>query len=118
MIISFIPSPTPLHTPTHMYAYINNTRMRIRACVCVGAGEGMKEYRKRLYRQWATPVSARAGSSTGVTPRQYCRGAVTILGSETISYANAQHGLIEILDDIILHLQSYRKIVGSINLTA
>lgn len=39
MIISFIPSPTPLHTPTHMYAYINNTRM----CVCVGAGEGMKE---------------------------------------------------------------------------
>ena len=31
MIISFIPSPTPLHTPTHMYAYINNTRMR--ACV-------------------------------------------------------------------------------------
>ena len=29
--ISFIPSPTPLHTPTHMYAYINNTRMR--ACV-------------------------------------------------------------------------------------
>lgn len=43
MIISFIPSPTPLHTPTHMYAYINNTRMHIRACVCVGAGEGMKE---------------------------------------------------------------------------
>ena len=26
---------------------------------------------------------------------------MTILGSETISYANAQHGLIEILDDII-----------------
>ena len=97
MIISFIPSPTPLHTPTHMYAYINNTRMRIRACVCVCVG---------------------AGSSTGVAPRQYCRGAVTILGSETISYANTQHGLIEILDDIILHLQSYRKIVGSINLTA
>lgn len=43
MIISFIPSPTPLHTPTHMYAYINNTHMRIRACVRVGAGEGMKE---------------------------------------------------------------------------
>lgn len=34
----------PLHTPTHIYAYINNTRMRMRACVwCVGAGEGMKE---------------------------------------------------------------------------
>ena len=37
---------------------------------------------------------------------------MTILGSETISYANTQHGLIEILDDIILHLQSYRKTVS------
>ena len=43
MIISFIPSPTPLHTPTHMYAYINNTRIRACVRVCVGAGEGMKE---------------------------------------------------------------------------
>ena len=84
--------------------------MRIRACVrvCVGAGEVIKE----------TPVPSMGYTSIGESRKQYCRGAVSILGSETISYANTQHGLIEILDDIILHLQSYRKIVGSINLTA
>ena len=71
MIISFIPSPTPLHTPTHMYAYINNTRMRIRACVCVcvGAGEGIKE----------TPVPAMGYTSIGESRKQYWCNPTAVL---------------------------------------
>ncbi len=71
MIISFIPSPTPLHTPTHMYAYINNTRMRIRACVCVGAGEGMKEKE--------TPVPSMGYTSIGESRKQYWCNPTAIL---------------------------------------
>lgn len=67
MIISFIPSPTPLHTPTHMYAYINNTRMR--ACVCKGVGEGIKE----------TPVPSMGYTSIGESRKQYWCNPTAVL---------------------------------------
>ena len=60
MIISFIPSPTPLHTPTHMYAYINNSRMRIR---------GIKE----------TPVLAMGYTSIGESRKQYWCNPTAVL---------------------------------------